>query len=268
MEQEKGTPCSARRARIAWLLAGALLWLAAGLAQARELLVVGTQFPRIYESADSAEGGRQQPSGLGVELLNRAAQRMGHSLRYELYPWPRAQLMVERGQADILVGPYRTPEREQRFTFSPQAFYEDALVFYVRREQALLWQGDYARLAEHPIGQVQGWAYGDGFEQARSMLRLSTARDVIAGLQMLRLGRIDLLASNQRNTEPVLQQLGLEQLLQISGPPIGQLRGHFAFPRDARGLALRDALDQAMSEMRTRGELRELSRRWNVKIPD
>lgn len=236
-----------------------------GRAEPRELLVVGTQFPRIFEGG---EPGGPAASGLGVDLLNRSAARLGYALRFEAYPWPRAQAMVERGQADILVGPYRTPERETRFHFSPQAFYEDALVFYARREQAQLWQGDYARLAEHPVAQVQGWAYGEAFEQTRSRLRLSTARDVATGLQMLRLGRVDLLASNERNTEPVLQQLGLAGALQVSGPPLGQLRGHFAYPRDARGLALRDAFDQAMSELRTRGELRELSRRWNVKIPE
>ena len=256
-----------QRLRLAFALAPlAALLPGGGRAEQRELLVVGTSFPRIYEGG--SEHGGAGTSGLGVDLLSRAAARLGYSLRFERYPWPRAQAMVERSQADILVGPYRTPEREQRFLFSPQAFYEDALVFYVRREQAQLWQGDYARLGAHEVAQVQGWAYGEAFEQARGRLRLSSARDVATGLQMLRLGRVDLLASNERNTEPVLQQLGLAAQLLVSGPPIGQLRGHFAYPRDARGLALRNALDQAMSEMRTRGELRELARRWNVRIPE
>lgn len=256
-----------QRLRLTFILAPlAALLPRHAAAEPRELLVVGSPFPRIFEGG--SETGGAAVSGLGVDLLSRAAARLGYSLRFETYPWPRAQAMVERGQADILVGPYRTPERELRFTFSPQPFYEDALVFYARREQASNWQGDYARVAELEVAQVQGWAYGESFEQARGRLRLSTARDVATGLQMLRLGRVDLLASNERNTEPVLQQLGLAAQLQVSGPPLGQLRGHFAYPRDARGLALRDALDQAMSEMRTRGELRELSRRWNVKIPE
>lgn len=235
--------------------------------QARELLVAGGQFPRIYEPG---EGGDATPGGLGVELLSRAAARLGLSLRFTLYPWPRAQALVERGQADILVGPYRTPEREARFLFSAQPFYEDALVFYARREASPgLWRGDYAELAQRTVGQVQGWAYGEAFEQARTQLpHLTTVRDVSTGLQMLRLARLDLLASNERNTEPVLTQLGLADQLLPVGPALGQLRGHFAFPRDARGQALRDALDQVFAEMRARGELRELSRRWKVKIPE
>lgn len=256
--------------RCAWLqaiLLVALAGLAAEPTQARELRVVGTRFPRILEPGENAA---DPAGGLGAELLSRAAARLGHNLRIEFYPWVRAQTMVEQGQADILVGPYRTPEREARFLFSALPFYEDVLVFYARREAgAGLWRGDYADLAQRAVGQVQGWAYGEAFEQARTQLpHLSTVRDVATGLQMLRLARLDLLASNERNTEPVLAQLGLaEQLLPV-GPPLGQLRGHFAFPRDARGQALRDALDQVLAEMRARGELRELSRRWKVKIPE
>jgi polar amino acid transport system substrate-binding protein len=241
-----------------------LLWLAP-VAQARELLVVGTDFPRIYEPAETPGA---PPTGLGVDLLTLVAARLGHSLRFEVYPWLRAQAMVERGLADILVGPYRTPERELRYSFSPQAFYEDALVFYVRREQTGLWRGNYAELRQRPVALVQGWAYGDSFERERVHLQLSTARDVVTGLHMLRLGRVDLLASNERNTQPALDRLGLSQALLPSGPPIGQLRGHFAYPRDARGQALRDELDRAMTALRASGALAELSRRWKVKIPE
>ncbi|MCX2860475.1 transporter substrate-binding domain-containing protein [Paucibacter sp. PLA-PC-4] len=244
------------------MLAALLAWAPAG--QARELLVVGTEFPRIYEAAK--EGG--DPSGLGVDLLTLAAARLGHSLRFEHYPWLRAQAMVERGLADILVGPYRTTDREQRYLFSPQPFYEDALVFYARSAQSGLWRGDYAALGQRPVAQVQGWAYGESYEQARASLRISTVRDVNTGLQMLRLGRVDLFASNERNTEPVLQRLGLAQELVPAGPPIGQLRGHFAYPRDKRGQVLRDELERAIAALRASGELDELSRRWKVKIPE
>lgn len=234
----------------------------AGAAGPRELLVVGTSFPRIYEQEEAG------PSGLGVELLRRALGSRGQGLRFEFYPWVRAQAMVESGQADILMGPYRTPERELRFLFSPQAFYEDALVFYTRRERESPWRGELAELTGQRIGLVQGWAYGEALERERARLKPGTVRDVATGLQMLRLDRLDLLASNERNTEPVLRQLGMTGELRVLSPPLGQLRGHFAFPRTAEGQALRETLDRAMSEMRTRGELRELARRWNVRIPD
>lgn len=248
------------------MLALCLLGGTASPVSARELRVVGTSFLRIYEPGATAEA---PPSGLGVDLLSEAARRLGLTLRFEFYPWPRAQAMVERSQADVLVGPYRTPERESRFAFTQQAFYEDALVFYARRDQqAPLWQGNFAALQGRAIAQVHGWAYGEAFERAAAQLHAGTVRDVATGLQMLRLGRIDLLASNERNTEPVLQQLRLSGTLQVSGPPLGQLRGHFACPLTTQGRRDCAALDQALGALRAQGRLRELGRRWKVGTPD
>ena len=231
--------------------------------QARELLAVGTQFPRVF--AANEEG---QPVGMAVDLLKQAATSQGHQIRFELYPWLRAQQMVEHGLADILIGPYRTPEREARFLFSQLGFYEDALIFYARREQLGLWTGDFATLRQRPVGLVQGWAYGEAFERARPQLRIHTARNVETGLQMLKLGRVDLLASNERNTAPVIESLGLAGELLPLLPAIGQLRGHFAYPRNPRGEILRLELDRALEQLLAAGELRELARRWQVRIPD
>lgn len=241
------------------------LALVAQPALARDLLVVGTSFPRIFE----ASGKPGEADGLGAELMRRAAARMGLGLRFEVLPWLRAQAMVEQGQADVLVGPYRTPEREQRFLFSRQAFYADALVFYARRNLATHWVGDFTALAQVPVAIVQGWAYGDEFERARPGLQLlSTALTVETGLLMLKRGRIELLASNERNTAPVIEALGLAQELQIINPPISFQRGHFAYTRNARGEAWRDGIDQVMSQMRATGELRELARQWHIMIPE
>lgn len=232
-------------------------------AQARELLAVGTQFPKVFE-ADS----QGMPTGLAVDLLQRAAQAAGHTLRFEFYPWARAQAMVQQGQADILIGPYRTPEREPLFLFSQLPFYEDALIFYARRNSKLQWQGDVSKLEGHSVGLVKGWAYGPALEQARERLHISTARDVATGLLMLQRGRVELLASNERNTAPVIESMALGNELQTLQPALGHLRGHFAYPRNPQGKQLSEELDRSLGELQKRGELRELARRWKVRAPE
>jgi polar amino acid transport system substrate-binding protein len=246
------------------LFAGLLCVVASLPVQARELLVVGTHFPRLFY----VQGAGAAVQGLGVDILELAAARAGHKLHFELLPWARAQAMVQAGQADILVGPYRTPERELKFVFSQLAFYEDALVFYGRKSQSPAWNGRFADLRVYSIGVVHGWAYGDVFEQARPSLKISSALDVESGLRMLLLGRIDLLASNERNTLPVLEAQGWVDTLVRVGPPLGQLRGYFAYPRTREGEALRDQLDRHLAALRSAGALRELGERWGVKIPD
>lgn len=88
-------------------------------AQAKDLLAVGTSFGQIFEQKSNGEY-----TGLGVDILNRFAEQTNVTIHYQIIPWRRAQSMVERGQADILIGPYYSKEREALLAFSEKAFFE------------------------------------------------------------------------------------------------------------------------------------------------
>jgi polar amino acid transport system substrate-binding protein len=238
------------------------LWLVGDVALAREWLVVGTHFPQVYEQDESGEF-----HGLAPAILRRLAPELGAELRFELYPWARAQLMVELGQADILVGPYRSAEREVRFAFAATPFYQDRILFYARRERMPHWDGDYAGLQGQRIAVVRGWAYGSQFEAARASLHPITVETVRNGLLMLQAGRIDLLASNQRNTQPHLRDLGLREQVAELQPLIDVQRGYFAFPRDAAHGELRQRFDLAFARLVESGQLARLAVPYGVNLP-
>lgn len=236
--------------------------LLAGPLQARELLAVGTRFPGVFEL--DADG---QPGGLATSLLREALEPLGYRLKFTLYPWARAQHMVELGQADILIGPYKNAEREALFAFSARPFYRDRIVFYRGRARQLDWDGDYRPLASRRIGVVRGWFYGEGFERAREHLQLITVEGVENGLRMLGQGRLDLLASNQRNTRPVLLALGMSDSFSQLEPVIDQQDGYFAFPRQDGQRALREDFDRAFAQLVEAGRMTQLAARWQVVIP-
>ena len=245
-------------------IASGLGWVAApGLAaaaQAAPLRAVGSQFARIFEGAEG-----QAPKGLAVDLLG---QLFGGSVRCEWLPWARAQLMLEQGEADILIGPYRTSEREARMLFSVRAFYSDAMVWYARRGEETRWTGEFGELAQVPVAAVRGWAYGSRFERMKtSMAQLTWVQSVDAGLQMLTRRRVELFAANDRNCQPVLQRLNLTDAVARCSPPLDVLHGHMAFARSASGEALAQRYDLAFEQWLRTGSAAELYRRWGVERP-
>lgn len=244
------------------LLAGLLLLLCCTPIQAREWLVVGTYFPQVFERSETGDF-----TGLAPAVLRQLAAELGGQPRFEIYPWARAQRMVELGQADILIGPYRTAERETRFAFAAEPFYQDRIVFYARRQAGLSWNGDLASLQAQRIAVVRGWIYGERFEAARPRLQLDMVESVPNGLRMLLAGRIELLATNLRNTRPHLAELQpADQLVQLE-PQIDVQQGYFAFPRDAAHVALRERFDRGFRRLVVSGELARLAGALGVSIP-
>lgn len=247
------------------------LWLAVAIsagawapptALAAQRTAVGASFSHIFE-----QGADGQWQGLGVDVLRVLAARAGDTILFQQYPWPRAQAMVERAQADILIGPYKSPERLLRFAFVDQPFYRDRMVFYARRDDAPPWRGDLAALKRHRIAAVRGWHYGPQFEQARAQLDISEVPQLENGVQMLARGRVALLATNERNSAGLIDALEMGQELTALCPDIAQLDGYLAFPRDPRFTAVRERYNALFNQMVRSGELARLGARNGVLVP-
>jgi len=236
-----------------------LLCLPAG---ARELIVVGTHFERVYERGQEGD-----IVGLGPEIVRTIAGRLGYKARFELYPWARAQAVLAQGKADILVGPYKTMERGQVMSFSRLPFYQDQIVFYARSGTPIDWHGDFTVLTDRRIVILNGWAYGPSFERARPMLRLSVANSVESGLRMVAHQHVQLFASNRRNTEPVLGRIGLAGQVVMLPKVIDVQDGYFAFPRRPSADALRREFDHEFQRLVDNGELKRLGQRHEVNVP-
>ncbi|HYD60129.1 MAG TPA: transporter substrate-binding domain-containing protein [Noviherbaspirillum sp.] len=231
-------------------------------AQARELRVAGTHFARVFELAPNGEY-----TGLGADLIREIARRTGDTVRFAIYPWVRAQALVERGEADILIGPYKTPEREARFAFSDRAFYQDRMLFYVRTGAQMRWDGDYDTLRGRQIAAVHGWVYGAMFDRLRDTIQMQNVQTLENGLMMLVHGRIEMLATNQRNTEDLLLRLDLTGKVQPILPPIAVQDGYFAFPKSPQYGSLRATFNEVFNSMVNSGELARLARKHDVHIP-
>ncbi len=243
-----------------------LVWCAAALAApgaaAGELLAVGTDFSKVFERNPAGEF-----VGLGVDVVRALARHNNDTVRFEIYPWPRAQAMVELGQADILIGPYKTAEREARFAFLERAFYQDRMVFFMRNGARVDWNGKYDSVRALSIAAVSGWSYGPEFDRLRPELKVSNAPKLENGVLMLAYGRVDLLAANRRNIEPVLASLRMANSITELSPHLSTQNGYLAFPRIAQFDAQRLRYNQAFNELVEKGELARLARKHEVQVP-
>jgi polar amino acid transport system substrate-binding protein len=71
----------------------------------------------------------ERPDGIFYDIIENAFRRMGIPLKYEVFPWKRAQVIVETKQADALITiptstrfKYLAPSREPVFVMKYKIF--------------------------------------------------------------------------------------------------------------------------------------------------
>lgn len=238
------------RAGLAWAL---LLDPARALAREPVLLrVVGSADPPFR----TFEPGRP-PGGLYHDLINEAARRLGWQLVFLEVPWLRALKMLEGGQADLIVGPLRNPEREQYLSFGKVALPAVDKVFYTRPDARPL--HELSDLQGLTIAVHRGKRYGGLFDQASGLQRVEL-NDYRTVLEMVARGRLDVALMPERQGDWMLRQLGLalmKQPLRLGGDI-----HHVAMSRLSPWLALQAELDQTLQAMKDDGSWRHILDRY------
>ena len=236
------------------MLIVALLLMCATV-QAETYVFVGSHFPILSEETPTGEF-----RGIAIDIAKIITERLGHTISIRLYPWARAQYLVRNGSADVLMAPYKTPEREKWLDFTKTPFFDDKTFFYVSPRSTVSWDGDLMTLAGKRIGMVLDWSVGPEFEKAKEFLSVEYANTLDACVKKLLAQRIDLLPTQAREATVVFSRLSLseEQRPIPILPEISVNYNYFGFSKSKELSAFRDAFEQELAKMKQNGEIAKL----------
>ncbi len=236
-----------------------LSFVISSTAVAETYFFVGTTFPFILERKQNGE-----IYGLGADIARKVVHRLGHNLKIEMYPFKRALNMIERGEADVLIGPYKSAEREKFMYYNKYAFYQDPMVFYVKADNSFKWACEFSSLKGKRIGLTRGWSYGTKFDQYKKNLRADTVNTVKANFQKLLVDRIDLLATRPRNASKIIDELKIKDKVKMILPPIIVNKGYYGFSKKKNLEKFLIQFDLEFKKMIESGEILQLNRKYNL----
>ncbi len=133
-------------------------------------------------------------TGLHIDLVNTAANRLGIKIIYKSVPWKRAQKMVKTGDADAITYIGYTPAREKFLYFNDGNVLSSSnygFIILKKRVGEISYNGDLRELKSYRIGVQRGYSYGYNFDKAK-FLKLHTVKTVIQLVKLLEIGRVDL----------------------------------------------------------------------------
>jgi ABC-type amino acid transport substrate-binding protein len=117
---------------------------------------------------------QQEAGGLYYELLRAAAARAGWPLEFSEVPAARALLLMQSGEADLMVGPLRRLEREAYLHYSRVTLPAEDKSVYARPGAAPLQRLE--QLRGQRVGVLRGKRYGGGFDELTGLQRRRTER--------------------------------------------------------------------------------------------
>lgn len=188
---------------------------------------VGGEFPGILSL--SKEG---KYIGSAAEIISNASKKMHFKYKISIFPWARATKMVEQGKADVLIGPYKTVQREKYMNFTKNYFYKDSIIIVKNSSTAHKWNGDFTGLEKKKIGVVRGWSLGKKYEKYSNKLDVSHFESTTVLLKMLRVKRLDLIIVHNRSFyDDIVSQHFNPKHFTVLSPTVSTQKGYFGFSK-------------------------------------
>lgn len=229
---------------------------------AKTLKVVGTHFNKIFEFNEAS--GRFQ--GVAVDLLTKIAAQNNLQIEYAIYPWNRAQHLISTGRADILIGPYLTPERVKQMDFIPTPFYTDHMVFYTLKDKPFTWNENRDLLKTKKIITIKGWVYGKTFDEIKDGLFTVQANDIDSAFKMLALGRGDLLLANERNAQDALEKKENQNQFIKTKNSFSFMQGYFAFSFKYKNSEIKKSIYESLSQLSHDGVIERINKNYRLSF--
>ena len=150
--------------------------------------------------------------GVATELVKAAFASQGHELKLTFVPWQRALDGVKEGEYDVLIGAWKTQEREGFLKFSEPYLSND--VKFIKKKGSDFEYSGMDSLTGKTIGTVRGYGYGDTFEKASNFKREEAANLMPSILKVIG-GRIDLTLEDEVVAKSLINKENPEALEQI-----------------------------------------------------
>ena len=220
-------------------LAALLLAAPPGPARAGEAVTVAGNNAPPYRIIDGSDF-----YGIYFDAMAEIARRAGLVVNPVEAPFKRCLAMMERGQADIMLGPNKTPEREAYMAFTGATLPPADKAFYV-------YPGDppitrYEDLAGKAVAVVEGKAHFPRFDQDPALRKVACPNQVAAFEKVLT-GACDVAVLPEMEGDYVLLRYNLplaKSPFKAPGMP-----SYIAISRKSPALALQERIEQAMQEM-------------------
>jgi polar amino acid transport system substrate-binding protein len=176
--------------------------------QTTRIIMVTEEWPPFRINDDKMPSGFR---GIDIDIAEKLSESLGIKIEIQHHPWARALEQIRNGHADIITGVAYNKERESFMYYIPVSYYSVRPVFYARKGKEGMIKS-YKDLYGPSVGYSINSVYFEPFDSDTQIKKtgLSTEAQL---LQVLALGRIDVIIGTDPNISYEVARLGYRDVL-------------------------------------------------------
>ncbi|TVP14296.1 hypothetical protein AYI87_10685 [Shewanella sp. KCT] len=211
---------------------------------------VSNDYPPFYSTNLPSQG-------VIYHLAQAVFQHAGYPLAHRYYPFARAKAIMKKGGADVILGVWYRPSREEWIAFSTPLLSVNVVLY--KRVDSQIDFNTMADLRQYRIGIGRGYANPEAFQNAT--LKTEAASSDAVNLRKLLAGRVDLVLICEDVARYLIERPGSEYRgkLEPVGDPLSVELFHIGvakhLPNAQKILA---DFNQSLAELHRSGELSKI----------
>lgn len=224
-------------------------------------------FHRSPPYSDLSDTGK--PIGMDMEISTAVAKQMEVELSVLTCPLIRCLILMKEGQADLILGLIKNPEREEFMAYVHPPYYtiEPAFAFYKRRGSNVS-VDSYSGLAESTIAVTRGGAYFGQFDQDITLNKMETL-SVDNQLNLLIKDRVELVIGVESTLDYTIGALGLsDKVAKVAYRAHIPISAFMAVSRKSKLMDKMQDISQTIVTLKQRGTLGKILTKYNIKDID
>lgn len=193
-------------------------------------------------------------NGIISEIATAAYATQGYEVEVVFVPWARAVAGVKNASFDLLLGAWRTSEREAFMMYS-NPYLNNSIKFIKKKGNDFTYAG-LNSLSGKSVGVIRGYGYGDDFLSAKNFKR-PEAKDFIGNVRKLIAGRIDLTLEDEIVAKAIIakEQPDLLNKIEFSKTDYSTNALHITSGlANAKHKQLIEAFNKGLAEIKKNGE--------------
>jgi polar amino acid transport system substrate-binding protein len=226
--------------------------------QNTRIIMVTENWPPFRISDDSSPYGFR---GIDIDIAIKLSEALGINIEIQQHPWARALEQIRSGQADMITGVALTKEREGFMYYISINYCSVQPVFYTRKGKGSLIRS-YNNLYGTSVGYSINSVYFEPFDSDSKIKKTGfSSEDQL--LQVLSLGRIDVIIGTDPNISYEIGRLGYRDVLEPTAyQPSEKTELFIAISRKSPSISRAKEIEQALRSLMDDGVIDKIISRY------